>query len=173
MNIVKWLDKNFEEALCGLLLVAVMAMLFGQVAVRFLFGDGLTFSEELSRFMFLYLVYFGASLVALKGAHVRVTAHLQFFPRPVQLAFLLFSDLLWIGFNLVVIYQGFRLIDSMALRPVVSGALLIDLRYVYVATPLGFTLMTFRIIQRWVRHLRGTFDILSNQPVEKEKERVG
>lgn len=173
MKIWKWLDKNFEEALCGLLLIAVMLMLFGQVVVRFTLGYGLTFSEELSRFMFLYLVYFGASLVALKGAHVRVTAHLQYLPRSMQLVFLLLSDLLWLGFNAVVIYQGFRLIDGMALRPVVSGALLIDLRYVYVATPLGFSLMTFRIIQRWVRHIRGTFDILTNQPIEKEEERVG
>ena len=59
-------------------------MLMAQVVVRFAFGHGLTFSEELCRFSFLYLVYFAASLVACKGAHIRVTAHTQKLPAPVR-----------------------------------------------------------------------------------------
>ena len=67
-NLLAWLDVHFEDALCGVLLVGIMIMLMAQVVVRFAFGHGLTFSEELCRFSFLYLVYFAASLVACKGA---------------------------------------------------------------------------------------------------------
>ncbi|MBP3731569.1 MAG: TRAP transporter small permease [Mailhella sp.] len=162
MNILKWIDKNFEDVLCGFLLVSIMSMLMAQVMVRFLFGHGLTVSEELSRFMFLYLVYFASSLVALKGAHIRVTAHTKFLPRGMQLFLLLCSDLLWLGFNAVIIYQGFKLIGSMATKPMLSGAMLLDMRYVFVAVPVAFSLQSFRIAQRWVRHLLGCIDILGS-----------
>ena len=53
---------------------------------------------------------------------------------------LMLADLLWLGFNATVIYQGALLIDSMSTRPMVSGSMLLDLRYVYFAVPAAFTL---------------------------------
>ena len=90
-NLLAWLDVHFEDALCGVLLVGIMIMLMAQVVVRFAFGHGLTFSEELCRFSFLYLVYFAASLVACKGAHIRVTAHTQKLPAPVRVGLLMLA----------------------------------------------------------------------------------
>ena len=156
-NLLAWLDVHFEDALCGVLLVGIMIMLMAQVVVRFAFGHGLTFSEELCRFSFLYLVYFAASLVACKGAHIRVTAHTQKLPAPVRVGLLMLADLLWLGFNATVIYQG---------RPMVSGSILLDLRYVYFAVPAAFTLQSFRILQRWYRHFRGGVSILGQQQEE-------
>ena len=147
-NLLAWLDVHFEDALCGVLLVGIMIMLMAQVVVRFAFGHGLTFSEELCRFSFLYLVYFAASLVACKGAHIRVTAHTQKLPAPVRVGLLMLADLLWLGFNATVIYQG---------------ALL---RYVYSGVPAAFTLQSFRILQRWYRHFRGGVSILGQQQEE-------
>ena len=118
-NTLAWLDKHFEDVLCGVLLVGIMIMLMAQVVVRFLFGHGLTFSEELCRFSFLYLVYFAASLVASKGAHIRVTAHTQNLSDSIRIALLALADACWIGFNLTVIYQGALLIDSMSSRTMV------------------------------------------------------
>ena len=134
-NLLAWLDVHFEDALCGVLLVGIMIMLMAQVVVRFAFGHGLTFSEELCRFSFLYLVYFAASLVACKGAHIRVTAHTQKLPAPVRVGLLMLADLLWLGFNATVIYQGALLIDSMSTRPMVSGSMLLDLPYPPAVVP--------------------------------------
>ena len=167
MKVLKWLDKNFEDVVCAFLLVSIMTMLMAQVVVRFVFGYGLTVSEELCRFMFLYLVYFAASLVALKGGHIRVTAHLQYFSTKFRLGLLMLSDLLWIGFNIMVIWEGTKLIESMASRPMYSGAMLLDMRFVYIAVPLAYCLLTFRIIQRGVRHFRGEISILDSQVVEE------
>ena len=79
---------------------------------------------------------------------------------------LMLADLLWLGFNATVIYQGALLIDSMSTRPMVSGSMLLDLRYVYFAVPAAFTLQSFRILQRWYRHFRGGVSILGQQQEE-------
>lgn len=168
-TVLVWLDRHFEEALCGVLLVSVMCMLMAQVIVRAVFGYGLTASEELSRFCFLYLVYFAASLVASKGVHIRVTAQMKFYPKIAQTVTLLLADLLWLVFNITVVYQGTLFILSMAKKPMVSGALLIDMRFVFVAVPVAFALQSVRILQRWYHHLRGGTPLLGEQ-TEAETE---
>jgi TRAP-type C4-dicarboxylate transport system permease small subunit len=162
-RVLTWLDCHFEEALCAVLLASVMCMLMAQVVVRAVFGYGLTASEELSRFCFLYLVYFASSLAAYKGGHIRVTAQMNYYPKPLRIASLMLADCLWLAFNIIVLYQGTLFVESMGAKPMVSGALLIDLRYVFVAVPVAFTLQSFRIVQRWVRHFTSGSPVLGEQ----------
>jgi TRAP-type C4-dicarboxylate transport system permease small subunit len=39
----------------------------------------------------------------------------------------------------------------MSDRPMVSGALMLDMRYVYAAVPIAFTLQAVRLVERWWR----------------------
>ena len=39
----------------------------------------------------------------------------------------------------------------MSDRPMVSGALMLDMRYVYTAVPIAFTLQAVRLVERWWR----------------------
>ena len=150
-NLLAWLDVHFEDALCGVLLVGIMIMLMAQVVVRFAFGHGLTFSEELCRFSFLYLVYFAASLAASKNLHIRVTAQLKLLPKLGQMLLLLTTDIIWLVFCIIVVNVGTDFIISMSDRPMVSGALMLDMRYVYAAVPIAFTLQAVRLVERWWR----------------------
>ena len=150
-NLLAWLDVHFEDALCGVLLVGIMIMLMAQVVVRFAFGHGLTFSEELCRFSFLYLVYFAASLAASKNLHIRVTAQLKLLPKLGQMLLLLTTDIIWLIFCIIVVNVGTDFIISMSDRPMVSGALMLDMRYVYAAVPIAFTLQAVRLVERWWR----------------------
>lgn len=167
MACLRWLNKNFEEVFCGILLIGIMFMLMGQVLTRFLFGYGLTFSEELSRYFFLYFVYFCSSLVAAKGLHIRVTAQMLKMPARLKTAMLFLADLLWLTFNGVLVWQGTLLFISMGRRSMVAGSLQIDLRWVYVAVPVAFALQSFRIIQRWVAWRRRGAPILGGEIPEE------
>lgn len=167
MRMVKWLNKNLEELLCGILLVCIMCMLMGQVLVRFIFGYGLTFSEELCRYCFLYFIYFGSSLVAAKGLHIRVTAQMLKMPARLRMAMLMLADMLWLVFNGVVIWQGSLLFIAMGQRSMVAGSLQIDLRWIYVAVPLAFALQSFRVIQRWYGWFRHGTPLLGNEILEE------
>ena len=80
-----------------------------------------------------------------------------------RVGLLMLADLLWLGFNATVIYQGLLLIDSMSTRPMVSGGILLDLRYVYFAVPAAFMLQSFRILQRWRRYFRDGIPVPGQQ----------
>ncbi len=166
-----WLDANFEDVICGVLLLTIMTMLFAQVLVRAFFGHGLTISEEISRFSFLFLVYIASSLVASKGAHIRVLAHMTFYSAKLRTCSLILADLMWLVFNAVVIVQGTLLIISMTERPMISGSLLIDLKPIYAVLPFAFFLQSLRIIQRWYKYFTGSV-VLVEDEVEILEEKI-
>lgn len=53
--------------------VAMIAMVFGNVVLRYAFNSGITASEELSRLLFVWLTFGGAFLVAREGGHLGMT----------------------------------------------------------------------------------------------------
>jgi TRAP-type C4-dicarboxylate transport system permease small subunit len=53
--------------------VVMIAMVFGNVVLRYGFSSGITSSEELSRLIFVWLTFGGAFLVAKDGQHLGMT----------------------------------------------------------------------------------------------------
>lgn len=54
--------------------VVMIAMVFGNVVLRYLFDSGITASEEASRMIFVWLTFGGAFLVAREGGHLGMTS---------------------------------------------------------------------------------------------------
>lgn len=71
MLTVKWIVKGMEYMLMVVLAVMVI-MVFGNVVLRYGFNSGIEFSEEVSRFLFIWLVFIGAVLVLRDNGHLGV-----------------------------------------------------------------------------------------------------
>jgi TRAP-type C4-dicarboxylate transport system permease small subunit len=54
------------EAVIALMLAVMVVLVFGNVVMRYAFNSGITVSEEVSRWLFVWLTFLGA-IVALKG----------------------------------------------------------------------------------------------------------
>lgn len=67
-----WLDKYCR--LLTALMVAALAMMvvlvFANVVLRYVFNSGITLSEELSRWLFVWLTFMGAIVAMHEGAHL-------------------------------------------------------------------------------------------------------
>jgi C4-dicarboxylate transporter, DctQ subunit len=151
MSIVRRVLDGFETGICGVLLISIVGLLFIQVIARYGLGQSISWAEETSRFGLLGLVYISAAMGTKRGTHIRVTAHLKMLaPIPQAMVFAL-SDLIWLSFNVIVIFQSILLIDSMNERPLVSGALMLNMQYVFALIPIGFFLQSVRLIERWWR----------------------
>lgn len=53
-------------------MVAMVIMVFGNVVLRYGFNSGITVSEEMSRYCFIWLTYIGAMVAMRDGAHLGV-----------------------------------------------------------------------------------------------------
>ncbi|MDR1659721.1 MAG: TRAP transporter small permease [Desulfovibrio sp.] len=151
------LYDNFEEAFCVFTMAVMVACLTVQVLIRAIAGSSLAWTEELSRYGFLWTVYIGAALVAKHNSHVRITA--QFLPMPVKarLAFRLLADVIWTALTLYIAWQSWTVIHEGMEFPEISPTLHIVKSYVEMVIPAGFALMAWRILENWmVRFRRGT-----------------
>ena len=69
-KILKWLDDNIELYICVFLMSFMTLLVFVQVVMRYVFNNSLSWSEELARYTFIWLIYIGISYgCKLRKAH--------------------------------------------------------------------------------------------------------
>lgn len=162
---------NFEEVFCVLTMGSMVVCLMLQVGVRWVTGAGIAWTEELSRYTFLWTVFIGAALVAKYNTHVRITAQYLLMPVKARLVFRLLTDALWVCFNLYIAWLSWEVVQSSLLFPEVSPTLKIVRAYVEMIIPAGFVLMSWRIVEVYIRALRkGTLADLVQQVYGKEAD---
>ncbi len=82
------------KATIALCLVLMVALVFGNVVLRYVFNTGLTLSEELSRWFFVYLVFLGAVVAMREHAHLGMDGLVQRLPPTGRKVCLVASQLL-------------------------------------------------------------------------------
>lgn len=155
MRLVRNIYDNLEEYACaGLVAVMIMCLIL-QVFMRFLFGSALAWSEELSRYAFLWSVYVGAALAVKRDAHVRITAQFMKMGTQKRLFFRMVCDAVWLGFNIFLVMQSIEVIRDGLEFPEMSPTLGVTKAYVEMIIPFGFALMSWRIIERYYADWKG------------------
>lgn len=170
MSPLKKLDRYFEETVCVILFSGMVILTFTQVLSRFVFNLSLGWSEEVSRFMFVWLVYISAAMAAKHRRHIRVELIDQFLPRSISKWAGLLSDLLWIVYALIVAFQGYNVAMMIMGHGQLSPATQIPMGYVYMVIPLGFILIAFRVLQGIVARFRGDDELTDEEKLRRAIE---
>ena len=137
-----------ETWAAGGLVITVAAVVLLQVLMRYLFAYPNPWSEEVSRFCFIWVSLLGASLAVEHRAHFgfdQVTKALA--PRAKRAAER-FAGAVVLGFSLLLIGTGIALMDlTMGER---SPALNLPVALVYAAAPVSGVLMVVHLLVGWM-----------------------
>jgi len=92
-------DRLFKalDAVLAALLLAMVVMVFGNVVLRYAFNSGITVSEELSRFCFVWLTFLGAIVAMRENGHLGMDNVVVKLSRRGKLVCLAASQLIIIG----------------------------------------------------------------------------
>lgn len=94
-TLTHWFTRSLE--VCIALCLACMAVLvFGNVVLRYGFNSGITFSEEISRLLFVWLTFLGTILASREHAHLGVDSLVKRLPHGARQACILVSGVLMI-----------------------------------------------------------------------------
>lgn len=144
------LVRIVEMALAAILAAMALLVIY-QVAARYLFNRPPGWTEELARFLQVWLVMLGAPICLRRGMHLAVDyLGARLAPatrRGVQCLVFLFVAV----FSLTLTVYGFRLLDVAAMQR--SPALGISMVWPYLAVPIGAGIMTFESLRLMVRAL--------------------
>lgn len=143
--------KHIDEHLEGIFLVvliALMSIIIGvQVFMRYVIQASLSWSEEIARYMFIWLTYIGISYGVKTRRHIKVDAALLLLSDKKKNIVYLLSDLIFLVFAVIVVLKGVQVAQLIIKLGQYSPALGIPMGYVYIAPVVGFSMVCVRLVQ--------------------------
>jgi TRAP-type transport system small permease protein len=149
VRILKILDifSDYLESIVKVSIVLSMAgiVVFINLAVffRYVLSDPLTWTTEISSYLLVYTVLFGASIALRHNQFVKVEAITNLLPRRLKIWILILTHALIALFLLVCIGSPSMLIKKAVITNTVSPALGISMANLYRLLRIGFIVMLF------------------------------
>ena len=133
------------EAVIGVILAIMVVLVFGNVVLRYGFNSGITISEEVSRYLFIWLTFIGAVIAVHEHAHLGVDSLVQALPRKGKLFCVVVSELLML-YTLGILFEGSwkQTVINMATKSPVAE---VPLALIYMAGLFASVLMGILILR--------------------------
>ncbi len=154
-RILKFIDDRFEEVIGVIMLATCLTLIFIGVVMRLVFTSGIPWQEELSRILYVLVVYVGASYGMKSEDHIRITFIRDMLPPLGRKIMEIITDLIWVAFNVIIIVISFQLYPKLQRFIGESAILEIPLHYIFLTVPIGCGLVTIRLIQRYIQKYSG------------------
>lgn len=162
-----WSDKffNLAKLLLSRFLIGIFALLvvdvIWQVFARYVLNTSFSFTEELARFLLIWLSIIGAAYLNSERAHLSMDfLYSQWTPLNRRRASIFGEIAIFIFASFVMVVGGSNLVYTTLYLNQLSGTLQIPLGYVYAVLPAcGLLIMSFSVY-----HIRN----LINQTIEEE-----
>lgn len=167
-QILHWLNENLEEALmvCGL---AAMALIMGiQVFSRYLLGASPSWTEEITRYIFIWCGFLSVSFCTKKCLSIKIEQFAASLDRKHKAMLKVFNHTIELAFFLYMIPFAFSYMLSAYTNGQVSPACRIPMYWVQAAPFVSFCLCAWRVAQRWIIEWKVLRGIPVNDPAHPE-----
>lgn len=148
-KIVSWLNESLEEFLMVISLMLMTAIMGIQVFSRYVLGASPSWSEELTRYLFVWAGFLSVSYCTKRCVSIKIEQFVSMFPRRGKAMFKLVNHTIELAFFFYLIPFAFKYLMSAVESGQVSPACHIPMYYVQAAPLVSFVLVAVRIVQRW------------------------
>ncbi len=152
LNRVRLSINRFSEFLVITMIIVLVVVVAAQVFWRYVLSNSLSWSGELSRFLFIWVIFLGADITLREKAHVAVDSLLNSLRGFPKLLLSILIDIIIIGFTVIVFFSGLDLVQITWSQP--SSALNIPTGLVYMAIPISMGLMTMNLLYSIAKKLK-------------------
>jgi len=156
LRILRAIEHGMDAVLQRILFLG-MAALIGVMTLQIVsrvFFSATTWSEELARFLLVWLTFLGATLAYQRGRHIAVTFVVERMPGGVQRLCHAATALIGIGFLLVIVVVGYDYMQMQSFQT--SASLRLPMNYVYSVMPISATIMIWYALVDLVEVIAGT-----------------
>lgn len=161
------LFTGLRRTLYGISVAAMSLMLlliFSQVIFRYCFGHTFEWSEELARFLFVWVVFLGSALIMGESGHLAV----KLLPNKFKGTFFglileTITNICSHTFILILIIQGSKMTRVMTFQE--APGLGISMSWVYMILPISGVLMMLYLIKDSIRLVRKFSSYMESRPV--------
>ncbi|WP_428912101.1 TRAP transporter small permease [Niallia sp. Krafla_26] len=141
-------DAKIEEWILVASLLLIVTLVFLQVISRYVISYSFGWSEELSRYILIWIAWIGAAYTVRTQKHIRVELVKNIVNETGKKVIELITLLIWFLFALFLVLNGTELISNLFATGQTSPSNEIPMWIVYLAVPIGGSLMALRLIQQ-------------------------
>ena len=144
---------NCVEGLLLVMMVVLCADVFLGVFSRYVMRSTFTWYDEIARLLFVWIVFLGAAVGVRRSGHFRLHLVIDRFPAALRRVADIVGVLAIMGFGLVLIQQGWTLVElgQFQQTPVMG----LSKGYVYASMPAGGALIVLFSLRHLWRALTG------------------
>ncbi|MBO7418375.1 MAG: TRAP transporter small permease [Bacteroidaceae bacterium] len=144
----KWWNK-LEESFMISLLCGIAVVMMVQIFSRYVLGMSLSWSEEITRYMFIWSAFLSISLCTKLTISIRIDTIIRQFSKKGRALVKIFNLTVELAFFLYLIPYAWHYLQSTIESGQVSPACGIPMYYVQSAPLICFILCCVRIMERW------------------------
>jgi C4-dicarboxylate transporter DctQ subunit len=144
---------HVEDVLGTLALGTILIVMGAQIVLRYVFNDSLIWSEEVSRYLLITLVFLGAAAAVREREHIAIDLIDWLVPPQILSAVKRLADALLAAYLLIVVYHAFTVVKLFSSQP--SSALQVPMAIPYAAIPIGFALTLWRLAGLYLGQRKG------------------
>ncbi|MCW7752973.1 TRAP transporter large permease subunit [Desulfobotulus sp. H1] len=155
-----WINENFESIFMVTGLLAIIFFITWQVFYRYILvsfierAGGSVWAEELSRYIFIWISYLALSFSIRKRSSIRVDIiYDKLSPRFQGISWII-VEVLFLCLTLTIAWFGYGKIQNLLQFPQSTPAMRIPFLVPYLILPIGFGLMSLRLLQSLSRQFR-------------------
>jgi TRAP-type C4-dicarboxylate transport system permease small subunit len=154
LSVLKWIDKNLEEAVMAVLLFIMVLSSGAQVFMRYVVRSSLSWSEELTRYLFVWTGFMAIGYCYRRWSSLKIDALVSILPKKARMALDILVNISTIVLFVFVLIASRRIMLSRATQMQVSPAMQIPMSWLYAAPVVGFAIAIIRVVQCVIVQLR-------------------
>ena len=145
-RIIHFVLTELIDYILALIISAISILTITQVFLRYVMNSPLFWSEELTRYLIIWLTFLGAGLGVRHRGHITVEFLARIFPLSFQRILNFSLDILIIAYLFVLCWLGVKVM--MVFMVFKSSALSIPQGYIFLAVPVGAAIMIYHKVRQ-------------------------
>ena len=154
MSLPKWLDRHLEHSILGVLLAILTILSFMNVVMRYVFGAGLSWSDEVCRYCLVLSGFFSLPCWIRYKSGIRVDLLINMFPEKLRTGFEFTCNIMMIIFLVILLKGTIDVHHTVSRVNQLTPALQLPKAYLYAAVAAAFSLAIVRYVQVIIMDIR-------------------
>lgn len=138
-----WLCK-LENLFNSAVIVVIMVVITLQIIMRYVFNRPLLWSEELSRYLYVWIAWLGCAFCVGSRSHISVPILFDILPPQAQRVLAVIGNLVVIGTLCYLIPNA--MVYAMGQKAFMASTIPVKRLWLYIALPVGLILTTIQLI---------------------------
>jgi TRAP-type C4-dicarboxylate transport system permease small subunit len=145
--------RPFAEDLIAFAVFWILAgVVFLQFFTRYVLNDSMAWTEEIARYLLIWITFIGAAIAIRRGTHIGVEAVLHFLPAGIVRGLRFVIDVITVGFVALLCWFAVLIAERMQIQTMMVFD--VSMSVVYGGVAFGCFLMLYRGIRMFIANAR-------------------